>query len=95
MTREIIRQFRESLPGYLPGWGGPEYSGWQDEQMSWKTGCYVGDWSFLMDIVVEGPDALRFFRETSVNSLTVCPPDCRYRRPRPPRRVRHAPRSGH
>jgi vanillate/3-O-methylgallate O-demethylase len=69
MSKEIIQALRASTPCYNPGWGGPEYSGWQDEQMSWKTTCYVGDWSFLPDIEVSGPDALRVFSESCVNSF--------------------------
>jgi vanillate/3-O-methylgallate O-demethylase len=69
MSKEIVEQLRKAVPGYLPGWGGPEFTGWQDEQMSWKTSCYIGDWSFLMDVAVEGPDALRFFRDTCINSF--------------------------
>jgi vanillate/3-O-methylgallate O-demethylase len=69
MTKEIINQLRAVTPGYHMGWGGPEYSSWQDEQMSWKRTCYIGDWSFLMDVVVEGPEALKFFRDHAVNSF--------------------------
>jgi len=69
MTRELIRALRNQPYTYHPGWGGPEYTSWQDEQLSWKNTCYIGDWSFLMDIEVSGSDALRLFRETSVNSF--------------------------
>lgn len=38
-----------------------EYTGWADESMSWKTDCYVGDWTpCLDDLYVSGPDAERF-----------------------------------
>jgi vanillate/3-O-methylgallate O-demethylase len=67
MSQEIIAMFRDTVPGYHHGWGGPEYTSWQDEQMSWKTTCYIGDWSFLMDIEVRGREALAFFRDTSIN----------------------------
>jgi len=69
MSHEILAVLRSTIPGYQAGWGGPEYSGWQDEQLSWKTDCYVGDWSFLMDLEVRGPDALRLFRDTCTNSF--------------------------
>jgi vanillate/3-O-methylgallate O-demethylase len=49
-------------------WGKLEYTGWADEQASWKEACYVGDWSYLDELYVEGPDALRFFSDFIVNS---------------------------
>jgi vanillate/3-O-methylgallate O-demethylase len=51
------------------GWGRAEYSGWIDESQSWKTSCYVGDWSFLDEFHVRGPDALKLFSDLSVNSF--------------------------
>ncbi|TAI64741.1 aminomethyltransferase family protein [Bradyrhizobium sp. Leo170] len=71
MTFAIIAALRNQTPGYPTGWGGPEYTSWQDEQLSWKTTCYLGDWSFLMDLEVRGPDALKHFREHTVNSYEV------------------------
>ncbi|OCJ58738.1 hypothetical protein A6U94_23750 [Agrobacterium tumefaciens] len=50
-----------------------EYTGWQDEQMSWKTTCYIGDWSFVPQIRVKGPDAVRLFSDLSVNSFANHP----------------------
>ena len=41
MSNEIIQFLRGQIPGYHRGWGGPEYTGWQDEQMFWKQTCYV------------------------------------------------------
>ncbi|MET0276816.1 MAG: hypothetical protein ABW198_00665, partial [Pseudorhodoplanes sp.] len=57
--------------GVLPtsGWGRTEYSGWIDESKSWKTNCYIGDWSFLDEFHVRGPDALRLFSSLCVNSF--------------------------
>lgn len=37
--------------------------------MSWKTTCYLGDWSFLWDARFTGPDALQLFRDTGINSV--------------------------
>lgn len=67
--KQVIQAFRRNHPVMHPGWRVNEYSDWQDEQLSWKQTCYIGDWSFLIDVEVEGPDALRFFKETSVNSF--------------------------
>ena len=50
-------------------WGRLEYAGWMDEQMSWKQACYIGDWSWLDEFHVEGPDALKFFSDFTVNNL--------------------------
>lgn len=69
MSKEIVDYLRNAQASYHPGWGGPEFSGWQDEQMSWKTTSYLGDWSFLWDIEVSGPEAMKFFRDTGVNSV--------------------------
>lgn len=69
MSKEIVEHLRAGTPGYHPGWRKPEHSSWQDEQLSWKKTCYVGDWSFLWDIEVKGPDALKLFRDSGVNSF--------------------------
>lgn len=45
-----------------------EFTGWVDESMSWKNHCYIGDWSPMPKIRVVGPDAVRFFSETTINS---------------------------
>ncbi len=39
--------------------------------MSWKEACYIGDSSFLPNLVVTGPDALKLFSDTSVNSFAA------------------------
>jgi glycine cleavage system aminomethyltransferase T len=46
-----------------------EYSGWIDECESWKKTCFIGDWSPLLKMQVEGPDALAFFESIAVNSF--------------------------
>jgi vanillate/3-O-methylgallate O-demethylase len=63
-----IQNYRE---GVFPtnGWGRSEYSGWIDESQSWKTSCYIGDWSFLDEFHVCGPDALKLFSDFCVNSF--------------------------
>lgn len=54
---------------YMPG-GMAEWSGWRDEQMSWKTDCYIGDWTpCLDDLYLEGSDALKFLSSITVNSF--------------------------
>jgi vanillate/3-O-methylgallate O-demethylase len=46
-----------------------EFTNWMDEQLSWKETCYLGDWSFMPDLHVDGPDALDLFRDLSVNTF--------------------------
>ena len=50
-----------------------EYTDWIDECESWKRTCFIGDWSPLMKMQVEGPDALAFFSFISVNSFAKVP----------------------
>ncbi len=49
-----------------------EYTGWVDESLSWKNGCYIGDWSPLAKFHVKGSDALQLFSDISVNSFSRC-----------------------
>lgn len=51
----------------------PEFSGWMDEQLSWKQSCYVGDWTFVPQMTIKGPDALRVLSDLSVNSFDNFP----------------------
>lgn len=66
----MVEAMRTPLKGYLNQiWGQPEYTSWIEEQMSWKQTCYIGDWSFLSDLLLKGPDALRLISDLSVNSF--------------------------
>lgn len=54
---------------FMPG-GMAEWTGWRDEQMSWKTDCYIGDWTpCLDDLYLSGPDTLRFLSTITTNSF--------------------------
>ncbi|MBR1177139.1 aminomethyltransferase family protein [Bradyrhizobium sp. KB893862 SZCCT0404] len=53
----------------VAGWGKPEYTDWIDESESWKRGCYLGEWSFLDELHVSGPQALQLFSDFAVNSF--------------------------
>jgi glycine cleavage system aminomethyltransferase T len=46
-----------------------EFTDWLDESMSWKQNCYIGDWSPLQKMRVQGPDALAFFSSIAVNGF--------------------------
>jgi vanillate/3-O-methylgallate O-demethylase len=50
-------------------WGKLEYTGWQDENLSRKEDAYLGDWSYLDELRVVGPDALKLFSDFAVNSF--------------------------
>lgn len=68
------RAFTAVVPTEFPEMlGALEYTGWQDEQMSWKQTCYIGDWSFVPQIRVKGPDALQLFSDLSINSFANFP----------------------
>jgi glycine cleavage system aminomethyltransferase T len=49
-----------------------EYSGWRNEEMSWKTGCYLhAGLNPAPTFRVKGPEALKFFSDISVNSFAT------------------------
>lgn len=52
-------------------WGADEYSTWQDEQLSWKKTCCIGDWSFLWEWRFSGREALKLIADHSVNSFAA------------------------
>jgi vanillate/3-O-methylgallate O-demethylase len=58
---------------YPPNIGLAEYTGWKDEQWAWKNTVYIGDWSFVPQIRVTGPDALRLFSDLSINTFEKFP----------------------
>ena len=61
--RQPIRKHFDTI------WGPPQFTNWVDESMSWKETCYIGDWSYLDEFHIKGPDALRFLSEHMVNSV--------------------------
>ncbi|WP_331436508.1 hypothetical protein RND64_06200 [Gordonia sp. w5E2] len=69
MGSDLIGTLRSASPGYHPGWRRLEFTDWREEQLSWKTTCYLEDWSFLWDVITEGPDALRVFSDTCINGF--------------------------
>ncbi len=65
---ELLR--RLPVKGYETDiWGHQEYTGWMDEQMSWKTSCCLGDWSWLTEVLIKGPDAKKFLSGITVNNM--------------------------
>jgi vanillate/3-O-methylgallate O-demethylase len=54
----------------------PEFSNWRSEQRAWRESCALLDQSHHMtDLFVQGPDALRLFRDLGVNSFASFPVD--------------------
>lgn len=49
--------------------GAPEYTDWLDESMSWKDTCYIGDWSFLWQHRLSGPDVVKLLSGVTVNTF--------------------------
>ncbi|MFL5847050.1 MAG: glycine cleavage T C-terminal barrel domain-containing protein [Solirubrobacteraceae bacterium] len=70
---DIVKDLRVAADreaSFHPGWGRtPEYTGWRDEQLAWKRTCTLGDWSFLWDIELSGPDALQLLSDSAINSM--------------------------
>ncbi|MGW6032470.1 hypothetical protein ACWFOS_02350 [Gordonia terrae] len=65
-----VDSMRVSPEGYAwSRFGQPEYTDWLDESMSWKDACYIGDWSFLWQHRLTGPDAMRGLSDITVNSF--------------------------
>lgn len=68
--KPTIAQLRQTPPGYFTvRFGLPEYTDWLDESLSWKKTASIGDWSFLWQRRIVGPDALRLLSDVSVNSF--------------------------
>jgi vanillate/3-O-methylgallate O-demethylase len=48
----------------------PEFSNWRDEQRAWRKSCVLFDQSHhMVDIFVEGPDALKLLSQLTINSF--------------------------
>src|ERR1051326_2089323 len=52
----------------------PEYSNWRDEQAAWRNSCVLFDQSHhMVDLYVEGPDALKLLSHLAINSFAKFP----------------------
>ena len=48
----------------------PEFSNWRDEQRAWQQACVLFNQSYhMMDMYVEGPDALKLLSDLGINSF--------------------------
>nr|BAW89545.1 berberine demethylenase [Burkholderia sp. CJ1] len=65
-----VKSLRRPLKSHFTdSWGPPQFTNWVDESMSWKETCYLGDWTFLDALKYTGPDVLKLFADTSVNTM--------------------------
>ena len=54
----------------------PEYTNWRDEQRAWRESCVLFDQSHhMVDIYIEGPDALKMLTDLAINSFAKFPPN--------------------
>ncbi len=52
----------------------PEFSNWRDEQRAWRESCVLFDQSHhMVDIYIEGPDAIRMLSDLAINSFAKFP----------------------
>ena len=70
--------FSQSVDMYVLSFTGDmvpcDYTGWRDEVMSWKETCYLsGNLNPALTYRIKGPDALKFFSDTCVNSFANFP----------------------
>ena len=51
-----------------------EYGNWRDEQRAWRESCVLFDQSHhMVDIYIEGPDALKMLSNLAINSFNSFP----------------------
>jgi vanillate/3-O-methylgallate O-demethylase len=51
-----------------------EFSNWRDEQRAWRETCVLFDQSHhMVDIYIEGPDAIKLLSDTAINSFANFP----------------------
>ncbi|MBV8790533.1 MAG: aminomethyltransferase family protein, partial [Pseudolabrys sp.] len=68
---DIVSMMRNSQIGaYIYPVVAPEFTNWRDEQRAWKESCVLFDQTHhMVNLVVEGPDALKLLSHLSTNSF--------------------------
>lgn len=67
-TVEMLRNARVG-PNVYPGVP-PEFTNWRDEQWAWQNTCVLFDLSYhMVDLALEGPDALKLLTRVGFNSF--------------------------
>jgi glycine cleavage system aminomethyltransferase T len=49
-----------SYTRFINAFEASEFTGWQDESLSWKKTAYIGDWSQALKLRIRGPEAHAF-----------------------------------
>src|SRR6516165_8007032 len=67
-----VKMMRNSQIGaYVYPVVAPEFTNWRDEQKAWRETCVLFDQSHhMVDLFVEGPDALKLLSALAINSFT-------------------------
>jgi len=70
-----VRMLRNSRIGaYVYPVVPAEFSNWRDEQRAWRETCVLYDQSHhMVDLYIEGPDAMRLVSDTAINTFTNFP----------------------
>ena len=67
-TAEMLRN--SQIGAYIYPVVPPEFTNWRDEQLAWRETCVLYDQSHhMVDIFVEGPDALKMLSYLTINSF--------------------------
>jgi len=67
-TAEMLRN--SQIGAYIYPVVPPEFTNWRDEQLAWRKTCVLYDQSHhMVDIFVEGPDALKMLSHLTINSF--------------------------
>ncbi len=74
-VRNPVEMLRNSQIGaYVYPVVPPEYSNWRDEQAAWRKTCVLFDQSHhMVDLYIEGPDALKLLSNLAINSFAKFP----------------------
>src|SRR3982751_3943906 len=74
-TDNVAHMVRNSRIGaYVYPVVSPEFSNWRDEQKAWRESCVLFDQSHhMVDLFVEGPDALKLLSNLAINSFAKFP----------------------
>lgn len=69
-TENVVDMLRNAQTGPNVYPVDPEYTNWRDEQEAWQKACVLFDLSYhMVDLALEGPDALELLRTVGFNSF--------------------------
>src|SRR5438552_3826412 len=71
-TAQMLRN--SQIGAYVYPVVAPEFTNWRDEQKAWRETCVLFDQSHhMVDLFIEGPDALKLLSNLAVNSFASFP----------------------